>query len=178
MKASTSRRSSSADRHGDPRVEIAAGDPPRRPREPADRIGDALGHRQADARAEQDEEQRRQVDTAIELVDLAFDFALPVGERHRQNPLVPPARTGGRDHVRERADPILPDEARQALQRDGAIDVVRRPRRQQARREQIALARRDEPRAFEHVDVLVDHLADPDHHVVARRPAGPSPVPR
>ena len=58
-------------------------------------------------------------------------------------------------------------------QHDRAIDVVRRARRQQARREQVALARRDQLGAVEDVDVLIDHLADPDHHVVAQRARSP-----
>ena len=158
-------------RDGDVRVEIAARDAPRRARQPADRIGDALGHRQPDAGAEQDEEQRRQVDAAIELVDLALDLALPVGERHGQDRRSrPPARTGAAAIMYGNvADAILADEARQPLQRDRAIDVVGRPGRQQPGREQVALARRDELGAVEDVDVLIDHLADPDHHVVARR---------
>ena len=36
--------------HGDPRVEVAAGDPPGRARQLPDRIGDALGHREPDRR--------------------------------------------------------------------------------------------------------------------------------
>ena len=71
---------------GNLRVEVAARDAPRRARQPPDRIGDPLGHRQADRRAEQHEEQRREVDPAIEIVDLAVDLALPVGERHGQDP--------------------------------------------------------------------------------------------
>ena len=62
---------------GDARVEVAARDAAGRAGQPAHRIGDALGHRQPDRRAEQDEEQRREMDAAIELVDLALDFPLP-----------------------------------------------------------------------------------------------------
>ena len=40
-------------------------------------IGDALGHRVADAGAEHDESTRRQQHAAIELVDLALDLLLP-----------------------------------------------------------------------------------------------------
>ena len=47
------------------------------------------------AGAEQDEEQRGEVNAAIEIVDLALDVALPVGERHGQDRVLrPPARTG------------------------------------------------------------------------------------
>ena len=170
LNASTRRRSSSADLHGDPRVEVAARDPPRRARQAADRIGDALGHRQADRGAEQDEEQRREVDAAIELVDLALDLLLARGQRHRQDAVAAGGAHRRRgDHVGNGADLILVDEARQPLQHDRAIDVVRRSRRQEARREQIALARGDELGAVEDVDVLVDDLADPHHHVVVDR---------
>ena len=81
---------------------------------------------------------------------------------------LPPAGANRRrrDQVRHRAELVFVDEARQPLQHDGAIDVVRRSRRQQARREEIALARRDQLRAVEDVDVLIDDLADPHHHVV------------
>ena len=81
--------------HGDPRVEVAARDPPGRARQPAHRIGDALGHRQPDAGAEQDEEQRREVHAAIELVDLALDFVLPERERHGQDRVAPAGRGPG-----------------------------------------------------------------------------------
>ena len=122
------------------------------------------------AGAEQDEEQRREVDAAIELVDLALDLALAVGERHGQDRVAAAgADRRRRDHVRERADLILVDEARQPLQHDRAVDIVGRARRQEARGEQVALARREQLGAREDVDVLIDHLADPDHHVVADR---------
>ena len=81
------------------------------------------------------------------------------------------------DQIRQRAKLIFVDEARQPLEHDGAIDVVRRARRQQARREQIALARRNEVRPVEDVHVLIDDLADPDHHVVAWVSRG-HPTPR
>ena len=94
LNASTRRRSSSADSHGDPRVEVAAGDAAGRAGQPADRIGDALGHRQPDRRAEQDEEQRREVDAAIELVDLALDFVLAKASGTVTSTSGPAARTG------------------------------------------------------------------------------------
>ncbi len=120
--------------------------------------------------AEQDEEQRGEVNAAIEVVDLALDLALAGGQRHGQDAiaLAGPDRRGG-DHVRDGADLILVDEAGQPLQHDRAVDVVRRARRQEPGGEQIALARREQLRAVEDVDVLIDHLADPHHHVVAAR---------
>ena len=70
---------------GDARVELAARNPPRRPGQLADRIRDAFGHREPDAGAEQDEEERREMDAAIEIVDLPLDFLLPEGQRHGQD---------------------------------------------------------------------------------------------
>ena len=121
------------------------------------------------AGAEQDEEQRGEVDAAIEVVDLALHFVLPEGQRHRQHRRCRPRSADRRrgEHVRHVADAILGDEAGQPLQHDGAIDLVRRARRQQARREQIALAGRRELGVDVDVDVLVDQLADPHHDVVA-----------
>ena len=104
---------------------------------------------------------------AIEIVDLALDVALPQRRRHGQNPLLASGANRGRsDQIRHRAKLVFIDEARQPLENDGAIDVVRRARRQQARREQIALARRNQVRPVEDVHVLIDDLADPDHHVI------------
>ena len=94
--------------HGDPRVEVAARDAPGGARQLPDRIGDALGHRQPDAGAEQDEEQRREVDAAIELVDLALDFVLAERERHGQHAVAPAARGPARPRAcrgRRRSDP-------------------------------------------------------------------------
>ena len=52
---------------------------PRRAHQPIHRVGDALGHVVADARAEHDEQHRRQQHAAIELVDLRIDFLLREG---------------------------------------------------------------------------------------------------
>ena len=170
LNASTSRRSSSTDLHGNPRVEVAAPDPLRRPRQAADGIGDALGQRESDRGAEQDEAHHRQVDAAVEVVALARDLLLPRRQRHRQDRVAAAgAHRRRRNQIRHGAELILVDEARQPLQLDRAIDVVRRARRQEARREEIALARRDELGAVENVDVLIDDLADPHHHVVVER---------
>ena len=76
LKASTSRLSSSAER-------TAIARRSRRGRCAGSRASaaapdrDALGEREADRRAEQDEAQRRKVDAAIEIGDLPLDFALP-----------------------------------------------------------------------------------------------------
>ncbi len=78
-----------------PRVEVAARDALRRARQPPDRIGDALGQRQPERGAEQDEAEHREVHAAIEIVDLALDVALPQRRRHGQDPLAGlPVRTG------------------------------------------------------------------------------------
>ena len=71
--------------HGDARVEVAARDALRRAGQPADGIGDALGQRQPERGAEQDEAQHREVDAAIEIVDLALDVALAERRRHGQD---------------------------------------------------------------------------------------------
>ena len=77
------------------------------------RIRDALGERETDRRAEQDEAQRREVDAAIEIRDLPLDLALPVGERDGEDHVLFAGADGrGRDHVRERPDFVLTDEAR------------------------------------------------------------------
>ena len=154
--------------HRDPRVEVAAGDVARRARQLADRIGNALGHRQADAGAEQDEHQRGELQAAIEIVDLALHFVLAERQRHRQYRVArsgPDRRRG--EHVGHVADAVLGDDAGQALQHDGAVDRLRRARRQQTRREEVAFAGRRQHRAVEDVDVLVDQLADPHHQIVA-----------
>ena len=122
-------------------LEVAPGDPAGRSRKAADRIGDSLCHGQPDTRAEQDEEQRRKVDAAIEVVDLAADFTLPQRQRHRQQRVLScGAHRRGCQNVSEGAEHVLAHEAGQPLQHDGMVDVVRRSRRQDARREQIALA--------------------------------------
>ena len=81
--------------HRDPLVEIAARDALRGAGQPADRIGDALGQRQAQGGAEQDEAQHGEVDAAIEVVDFALDVPLPERRGHGQDSLSrPPVRTG------------------------------------------------------------------------------------
>ena len=72
--------------HGNAGVEIAAGDALRRAGQPPDRVGNALGERQADGGAEEDEAEHREVDAAIEIVDFPFDVPLPEGRRHGQDP--------------------------------------------------------------------------------------------
>ncbi len=64
---------------------------------------------------------------AIEIVDLPLDFALPEGEGNRdQRILAGRPHGGGGQHVREVTDRVLARVARQPLEHDGAIDVVRR----------------------------------------------------
>src|SRR4030095_15409368 len=110
------------------------------------------------------------MNAAVEIIDLAIDVALSRRQWDGREALLPASVHGrGSDRVGNGPDTIFTDEARQALKRNGAIDRIRGACRQQTRREQIALAGRDELRAFKNVDVLVDDLADPDHHVVTRR---------
>ena len=118
---------------GDARVEVAARDAAGRAGQAAHGIGDALGHRQPDRRSQQHEEQRREMDPAIQLVDLALDFPLAKRERHRDEHIRPGgAHRRGGEHVVERSDRILAHEARLPLQDDRAIDVVGRAGRQDA----------------------------------------------
>ena len=110
---------------------------------------------------------------AIQLVDLALDFPLAKGEGHRDEHIRPGgAHRRGGEHVVERPDRILADEARLTLQDDRAIDVVGRAGREDTGGEQRALGGGGEPRPAEHVDVLIDDLADPDHPVVVERAGG------
>ena len=154
--------------HRDAGVEIAARDALRRARQPADGIGDALGQRQAERRPEQDEAQHGEVDAAIEIVDLALDVPLAERRGHGQDALAVRSVRTGVAAIRYGVEPKTSSATKlgSRSQHDGAIDGVRRSRRQQARREEIELARGDELRAVEDVDVLIDHLADPHHHVV------------
>ena len=170
LKASTRRRSSSDERDGDARIEVARGDPARRARQAPDRVGNPLCQREANRRAQQDEEQRRQVNAAVQVVDLLLDLAAAVGQRNRQDQVAVagPHRRGG-NQVGDRPDLVLVHEARKPIQDDGPIHVSGRARRQEARREQVALAGGEQLRAVEDVEVLLDHLADRDHHVVAPR---------
>ena len=72
--------------HGNAGVEIAAGDALRRSGQAPDRVGNALGERQADGGAEEDEAENGEMDAAIEVVDFPFDVPLPEGRRHGQDP--------------------------------------------------------------------------------------------
>ena len=67
-----------ARRRRDPRVEVAAGDPAGRARQPFDRIPHPLGHPVADRRAQEAEQHDRREDLAIELVDPLIDLLLTV----------------------------------------------------------------------------------------------------
>ena len=108
LNASTSRRSSSAER-----TAMRASKSPlamRRVARVSRRTGSAMRSAidSPIAGAEQDEEQRREVDAAIDLVDLALDLALLVGERHGQDRVAAAgAHRRGGDHVgeRRRCDP-------------------------------------------------------------------------
>ena len=151
---------------GDSGVEVAARDAPRRPRQTIDRIGDALGHRVADAGAAEDEQQRGEQHPSIQRVDLLLDLPLPRGQRHGEDAQLPDGQRRRGDQILECADALSRDERRFVAQAKGAVDLGRRARRQQAGREQIALARGEQPRAHEDVHVLIDQPADPDHQVV------------
>ena len=135
--------------HGNARIEVAPRDPPRCARQAIDRIGDALRHREADRRAEQDEDDappdtRRDRDRRSPARSPAARGASGTVRIASRSP----RRTGRRrEHVRMRADRVVIDEARKAIEDDGAIDLRRRARGQQARLEQIALARGHEPAA-------------------------------
>ena len=161
LKASTSRRSSS-----DALVAIRASKSPRampagRARQAVHRIGDALGHRVADRRAQQDEQQRGQHDPPVQLVDLALDLLLAQGERHGEDRVRGrTARTGAAATMKRKSptcSSVITVGRRSSS--DRAVDVGRRARRQQARGEQVALARGQQPRAAEDVDVLPDDAA-------------------
>ena len=80
------------------------GDAARRAREPTHGIGDALRHRESDAGAEEDEEERREVDAAIQLVDLVRSISRC---RSASGTVRIPLRVAGphrrrRQHVRRR----------------------------------------------------------------------------
>ena len=170
MKSSTSRRSSSDEVGGDARVEIAARDPPRRARQPVHRIGDPLGHPVAERGAEQAEQHDAGQHAAIELVDLLFDLLLPVGERHGDDAFAAAGAHGRRRQlIGEVADLLLADERRQPIEQDRSVDVARRARREQLRREEVARAGRLQARPVEQVDVLVDGAADEHHDLIVDR---------
>ena len=104
---------------------------------------------------------------AIEFLDLRLDLLLPRGQRHRQDGVarLDPHRRRG-DEVLDRPHRLAADERRLPLEQDGAVHLARRARRQQARGKQVALARRQQVRAVEDVDVLRDHAAQPHDDVV------------
>ena len=72
---------------GDARIEIAAGDAPRRPGQAIHRVGDPFRHPVAEACAEQDEQHGGGQDEPIELVGLALAFLALQGLRHRDDPV-------------------------------------------------------------------------------------------
>ncbi len=152
---------------GDARVEIAARDAPRRARQPVHRIGDPLGHPVAERGAEQAEEHEAGQHATIELVDLLLDLLLPVRHRHGDDAFAAAgAHRRRRQLVGKIADLLLADVGRQSVEQDRAIDVARRARRQQLRREQIACARRLQARAIEQVHVLVDRAPNQHHDLI------------
>ena len=107
---------------------------------------------------------------AVELVDLRVDLALAQRERHADDglPVVDPDRRR-RHQVLVGADRLAGDVGRPAVERERAVDVAGRARRQQARREQVALAGGEQAGAGEDVDVLADDAAQPDQQVVVER---------
>ncbi len=70
------------------------------------------------------------------------------------------------DQILECADALSSDERGFVAQAKGSVNLRIRASRKQSGREQIALARREQPCAHEHVHVLIDQPADPDHQVV------------
>ncbi len=155
----------------DARIEVPPCDAARRTHQAVHRVRDPLRQRVAERRADEDEQHRREDDAAVEVVDLALDLLLPEGERHGEDRIAPAcADRGGRHHVAEAAHLFLGDDGGQAVEGDGAIDVRGRARGQQARGEQVPLARRlSASGAAEEVDVLADDAAQPDHRVVVER---------
>ena len=172
LKSST-RRPQLVGRVGDDaHVELAGRDLPRRAREPRDRIGDAAGDRRAESRREQHDEHRADEHAAVELVDLALDLALAraraarsARRRGRAPAPAPPRRDTGTSPSRSSRD-----ERRQPIERDRAVHRGRRARRaaDPSRTGRAGSSRRSS-RSLEQVHVLIDHLPDPDHHVVGRR---------
>ena len=148
-------------RDGNPRVEIAMRDATRCAREPVHRVRNALGHRVAHRRAEQDEAHRREQHTAIERVDLALGLLLAQRERHGDDGAQLSLTDRCRGHeVFERADLLLADVAGLPLEEDRLICLRRRAGGQTSRREEVTLARGDQPRSREDVHVFVDDAAD------------------
>ncbi len=142
---------------GDTGVEIAAGDPPRGAREPADRVGDAFRHPVADPGAEQHEKHGGEHHAAIELVDLLLDLLLAQGLRNGDDALAAAGAHRRRgNQVPHPAHFLLGDKGRQAVHDDASIDLSRGARGEQSGRVQVALARRLKARAGEQIDVLVD----------------------
>jgi len=128
-----------------------------------DGIRDALGHVIADAGAEHDEEDRGEQDPAIELFDLGLRLLLARGERNGQDrfaALEVHRRRG--DQVFEPAGALVAHVRRPPVDEDRAIDLTGRAAWQEARRKQVSLARREQARAVEDVDVLRRHAAQPD----------------
>ena len=101
------------------------------------------------------------------VVDLPLDLQLPQRQRHRDDALAAAGadRRGGL-HVARVGELFDADEGRQPIEHDPPVDPAGRPRRQQPRREQVALARRLEARPLEQVHVLVDGAADEHHDLV------------
>ena len=152
------------------RVEIAARNPTRRPRQAVHRIGDSFGHPVAERGAEQAEQHEPGQHAPIELVDLLLDLLPPVGHRHGDDPVAPArAHRRRRQLIGKIADLFLTDIGRQPIQQNRAVDVAGRARREQLRREQIARAGRLQPRPVEQIDVLVDGAPDQHHDLIVDR---------
>ena len=102
-------------------------------RQPADRIGDPLGHPVPHRGAEQDEDDGAEDDLAIELVDLPLEELLAERERHGHD-AVAVARAHGRggDAIREVRDLLDADEDRQPIEDDVHVRRARRAHREQA----------------------------------------------
>src|SRR5688500_15328983 len=104
------------------------------------------------------------MNAALEIFDLALDFVAAGQQRNAQD-YVTAGRAGqrGRELIRKVTDAFFAKERRQALEGNLSVDLRRRARRQQARREEIALARRQQVGAGEQVDVLIENLTELHH---------------
>ena len=97
-------------------------------------------------------------------------FLLSRGKWNREDGFTAPDTHGsGRKHVAEDTGGFFPNEARQPIERDGAVDLRRCADGQQAGSKQIALARRQQTRPVEDVHVRSNRIAQPDHEVIVGR---------
>ena len=137
------------------------------------RVCDALRDVEAASRAQKHEQRHPEQDAAIDVADLALDVALSRRQRNGQNGIgADGSDRRRRDQIVLRAERVLGHERRCLRQRDRVVHTGRRTGRQQARGEQVAFAGRDQPRAFEDVDILFDDLADEHQEIVGHEGRG------